>query len=63
MGVSPRNSGADPTFGHSTTHVSADDLVRVVSRALSERTGRIHLTAGQRRAILQAPLRPGVARA
>jgi hypothetical protein len=48
---------------HTTTPVSPDDLVRVVSRALSERTRRIHLTAGQRRAILRPPLRPGVARA
>jgi hypothetical protein len=60
MGMSPAGPG-DPGVGHTTTPVSTDDLVRVVSRALTERTRRIHLTAGQRRAILQAPLRPGAA--
>ena len=55
--MSPPGPG-DPGVGHSTTPVSTDDLVRVVTRALSERTRRIHLTAGQRRAILHAPLRP-----
>ncbi len=56
-------SGSDSTFGHTATPVSADDVVRVVSRALSQRTGRIRLTSGQRRAILHAPMRPGAARA
>lgn len=63
MGVPPTSSGDDPSFGRTTTPVSTDDLVRVVSRALSGGSRRIHLTAGQRRAILHAPLRPGVARA
>ncbi len=51
--------------GHTATPVSADDVVRVVSRALAlaEGTRRIRLTSGQRRAILHAPLRPGAARA
>ena len=48
---------------HQATPVSADDVARVVTRALSERTWRIRLTAGQRRAILNAALRPGAARA
>ena len=55
--------GSDSSFGHRTTQVSADDVVRVVSRALLQRTGRIRLTSGQRRAILHAPMRPGAARA
>jgi hypothetical protein len=41
------------------TPVSADDVARVVARAFSERTSRIRLTAGQRRAILKGPFRPG----
>jgi len=49
--------------GHQATPVSADDVVRVVSRALSEGTHRIRLTSGQRRAILHVPLRPGAAQA
>lgn len=56
-------NGFDSPSGHRTTPVSADDVVRVVSRALIQRTGRIRLTAGQRRAILHAPMRPGAARA
>ena len=56
-------NGFDSSSGHRTTQVSADDVVRVVSRALVQRTGRIRLTAGQRRAILHAPMRPGAARA
>ncbi|MGI8808389.1 MAG: hypothetical protein ACR2KK_11190 [Acidimicrobiales bacterium] len=55
-------NGSDSTFGHRTTPVSADDVVRVVTRALAERPGRIRLTSGQRRAILHAPLRLGAAR-
>jgi len=49
--------------GHRATPVSADDVVRVVSRALADGTRRIRLTSGQRRAILHAPIRPGAARA
>ena len=56
-------NGSDSSSGHRTTPVSADDVVRVVSRALLQRTGRIRLTSGQRRAILHAPMRPGAARA
>ncbi len=64
MGRVPRGRGAGFEFGHMTmTPVSSEDLVRVVSRALSERTRRIHLTTGQRRAILSAPRRPGAAQA
>ena len=48
---------------HEVTPVSADDVVRVVSRALSERRSRLRLTSGQRLAILRAPRRPGAARA
>lgn len=55
--------GAMNGSGRQATPVSADDVVRVVSRALSEGTRRIRLTSGQRRAILHAPLRPGAARA
>ena len=56
-------SGPEHSHEHAATPVSVDDIVRVVSRALSERTRRIHLTAGQRRAILHPPLHPGAARA
>lgn len=49
--------------GHEVTPVSADDVVRVVARALSDRPWRLKLTAGQRLAILHAPRRPGAARA
>ena len=48
---------------HEATPVSADDVARVVSRALAERPSRIRLTAGQRLAILNGRLRPGPARA
>ncbi len=54
--------GVERAFDRSATKVSADDVVRVVSQALSERTWRIRLTSGQRGAILHAPMRPGVAR-
>lgn len=41
------------------TPVSADDVARVLNRALSERSRvRIRLTAGQRRSILGRRLRP-----
>ncbi len=33
---------------HEVTPVSADDVARVVSRALAERTSPIRLTSGQR---------------
>jgi len=56
-------SDSERSFGHRVTPVSADDVVRVVSRALAGGTRRIRLTSGQRRAILHAPLRPGAARA
>jgi len=55
--------GSGNSFTHQATPVSADDVARVVGRALSEGTRRIRLTSGQRRAILHAPLRPGAARA
>jgi len=52
--------GVTPEARHSATAVSRDDRVRVVSRALAERGRRLHLTAGQRRAILGGA-RPGPA--
>ncbi len=55
--------GSGDSFAHRATPVSADDVARVVGRALSEATRRIRLTSGQRRAILHAPLRPGAAQA
>jgi hypothetical protein len=51
------SSGNAP--GRRATPVSADDVARVVTRAFSERTSRIRLTSGQRRAILDGPCRPG----
>lgn len=56
-------NGPDRSPGHQATPVSDADVVRVLSRALSERPWRIRLTAGQRRAILRGPRRPGTARA
>ena len=56
-------NSADNSFDHRAVPVSAEDVVRVVSRALSERPWRIRLTSGQRRAILHSPIRPGAARA
>jgi hypothetical protein len=50
---------SDNPSGRHATPVSADDVARVVARAFSERTSRIRLTAGQRRAILNGPFRPG----
>jgi hypothetical protein len=47
-------AGSDSSFGHRVTPVSADDVARVVTRALVEGTSRIRLTAGQRLAILNA---------
>jgi uncharacterized protein YbjT (DUF2867 family) len=54
-------AGSHGSFGHWTTPVSADDVARVVARALSEGTTRIRLTAGQRLAILNSSIRPGAA--
>jgi hypothetical protein len=54
-------NGSDRSSGHQAIPVSADDVVRVVSRALSERPWRLRLTSGQRLAILRT--RPGAARA
>ena len=48
---------------HQATPVSADDVTRVVSRALAERPSRLRLTSGQRLAILNRRLRPRAARA
>ena len=45
------------------TPVSADDVARVVSRALAERPSRLRLTSGQRLAILNRRMRPRPARA
>ncbi len=56
-------SGAAGSPDHEATPVSADDVVRVVSRALSERPWRLRLTSGQRLAILHASPRPGAAKA
>ena len=56
-------AGSESASGHRMTPVSADDVARVLSRALSERTWRIRLTSGQRRAILNASPAPGGARA
>ncbi len=49
--------------GHEATPVSADDVARVVNRALAERSSRIRLTSGQRLAILNRRMRPRPARA
>ena len=56
-------NGFDRSSGHQVTAVSADDVARVVTRALAERPWRLRLTSGQRLAILHAPRRPGPARA
>jgi hypothetical protein len=56
-------TGSERTPGREATAVSADDVARVVTRALSERPWRLRLTTGQRLAILHAPRRPGPARA
>lgn len=52
----------EPSSSREATVVSADDVARVVTRALSERPWRLRLTSGQRLAILHAPRRPGPAR-
>lgn len=44
-----------PVDGHVATPVSAEDVKRVVSRALAGGTRRIRLTYGQRLAIVNAP--------
>ena len=56
-------AGSHGSFGHRATPVSADDVARVVARALAEGRSRIRLTAGQRLAILNSSIRPGAARA
>ena len=53
----------DRSSDREATAVSADDVARVVTRALSERPWRLRLTSGQRLAILHTPRRPGAARA
>lgn len=57
------NAGSSGSFRHRMTPVSADDVARVVARALAEGPWRLRLTAGQRLAILRASPRPGAARA
>ncbi|MDQ4068039.1 MAG: hypothetical protein M3203_00940 [Actinomycetota bacterium] len=47
---------------YQVTPVSADDVVRVVSRALVEQPSRLRLTSGQRLAILNRRMRPRAAR-
>lgn len=56
-------SSADHSSLRQVTPVSADDIARVVTRALSDRPWRLRLTSGQRLAILHSPRRPGPARA
>lgn len=57
-------TGPAGAFGRRATPVSADDIARVVNRALSEGArARIRLTSGQRLAILNRRIRPGAARA
>jgi|GEM_PF-6795199 uncharacterized protein YbjT (DUF2867 family) len=53
------DSGSAGGSDHRVTPVSADDVARVLTRALAERSrGRIRLTAGQRVSILGRRLRP-----
>jgi len=54
---------ADSSSDHRAVPVSADDIARVLTRALSDRPLRIRLTSGQRRAILHAPGTARVAQA
>lgn len=56
-------NGFDRSPERQVTPVSADDVARVVTRALSDRPWRLRLTSGQRLAILHAPRRAGTARA
>jgi hypothetical protein len=56
-------AGSHGSFGHRATPVSADDVARVVARALADGTSRIRLTSGQRRAILNSSTQSGAARA
>ncbi len=53
------NGTPRPPLARSATPVSVEDVARVVTRALSERSARIRLTAGQRRAILHPGGHPG----
>ena len=48
-------SGSDRSPARQVRPVSADDVARVVTRALSERPWRLRLTAGQRLNILRSP--------
>ncbi|HTJ75547.1 MAG TPA: hypothetical protein VL337_09285 [Acidimicrobiales bacterium] len=57
------HAGSHGSFGHRATPVLADDVARVVARALANGTSRIRLTTGQRLAILNSSTRPGAARA
>jgi len=50
------------TSGSTATPVSAEDVTRVVSRALFGGTRRLRLTYGQRLAIVNAPRPAGAAR-
>lgn len=58
-------SDPDRSSARQVTPVSADDVARVVTRALSERPWRLRLTSGQRLNILRSPRppAPGAARA
>ena len=56
-------SGFDRFSDRQVAVVSADDVARVLARALAERPWRLRLTSGQRLAILHARRRPGAARA
>ena len=58
MGMAPEGRD-DHAVGRTAVPLRTEDLVRVLSRALVEGGRRIHLTAGQRRAILGVPLRAG----
>ena len=55
--------GSSGPFRRRMTPVSAEDVARVVARALVEAPWRLRLTGGQRRAILRGRPRPGAARA
>jgi hypothetical protein len=57
----PAGGAAGGPVRRQATLVSAEDVARVVGRAFTERTWRIRLTAGQRRAILH-PFSPAVVR-
>ncbi|MDQ6728495.1 MAG: hypothetical protein M3066_20380 [Actinomycetota bacterium] len=48
-------SSPGPAVSHVATPVSAEDVTRVVGRALSAGSRRLRLTYGQRLAIVNAP--------